>query len=155
MAHGQHKLSRRALLGAVCAAPALSVIPAEAGTSGRPAPSPAHWGPGLRQDDEAAESCAVTIWDRAFARFQKAQASLDAAARTPDEYLYDRLGARHDRAMRRLLRTPAPDLPALVAKLDLALDERSGEFFGGEADMKAIKDDARRLAWSAQSDCHP
>jgi hypothetical protein len=48
--------------------------------------------------------------------------------------------------MRRLLRTPAPDLPALAAKLDLALDERSGEFFGGSADMKAIKSDARRLA---------
>ena len=32
MAAGQHKLSRRALLGAVCAAPAVAVIPAEAGT---------------------------------------------------------------------------------------------------------------------------
>jgi hypothetical protein len=91
----------------------------------------------------------VTIWDRAFARLQKAQAALDAAAQTPDEDLYDRLGARHTRALSRLLLTPAPDLPALAAKLDLALDERSGEFFGDEAAMKAIKSDARRLASTA------
>lgn len=38
------------------------------------------------------------------------------------------------------------ELPALAAKLDLALDERSGEFFGDSEDMKAIKSDARRLA---------
>ena len=94
----------------------------------------------------------VTIWDRALARFEKAQAALDAAAHTPDEDLYDRLGARHTRALRRLLRTPAPDLPALAAKLELALDERSGEFFGDEADMKAIKSDARRLASAATRD---
>ncbi|HYW15091.1 MAG TPA: hypothetical protein VE891_02915 [Allosphingosinicella sp.] len=81
-----------------------------------------------------------------MAVFQKAQDALDAAAHTPDEDLYDRLGGCHDRAMRRLLRTPAPDLSALVAKLDLALDERSGEFFGECADMRAIKSGARRPA---------
>ena len=138
MADGQHKLSRRALLGAVCAS---TVIPAKAGTSGRPAPSLSPWDPGFRRNDDR-----VTPWDRALATFEKAQAALDAAAHTPDEDLYDRLGIRHDRAMRRLIRTPAPDLPALAAKLDLALDERSGEFFGDSADMKAIKSDARRLA---------
>jgi hypothetical protein len=99
-------------------------------------------------------SSTATSWDRAFAHFQKAQAAIDAAVHTPDEDLYDRLGARHDRAMRRLLRTPAPNLPALAAKLELALDERSGEFFGDCADMKAIKSDARRLASPADSDSH-
>jgi hypothetical protein len=98
---------------------------------------------GFRRNDV---SSAVPPWDRAFAVFEKAQAALDAAAHTPNEDLYDRLGVRHDRAMRRLIRTPAPDLPALAAKLDLALDERSGEFFGDCADMKAIKRDVRRLA---------
>jgi hypothetical protein len=107
------------------------------------------------RDDEAAESCAATPWDRAFTLFEKAQAELDAAAHTPDEDLYDRLGARHTRAMRRLLRTPAPDLPAVAAKLELALDERSGEFFGDETDMNAIKSDVRRLARPAKGDRHP
>ena len=40
MADGQHKLSRRALLGAVCAAPLCAVIPAEAGTQAAPSPTP-------------------------------------------------------------------------------------------------------------------
>lgn len=46
-------------------------------------------------------------------------------------------------------------IPRLTAaKLELALDERSGKFFGDEADMKAIKSDARRLARPAKSDSH-
>jgi hypothetical protein len=88
-------------------------------------------------------------WDRALARFQRAEAALAAAAQTEDEALYDRLGARHDIALRRLLRTPAPHLAALALKLDLALDERSLEFAGDAAAMKALKDDARRLALSS------
>src|SRR4051812_9128532 len=110
MADGQHKLSRRALLGAVCAAPAVSVIPAEAGTSGRPAPSTSHWGPGFRRDDEAAESFVVTKWDRALARFEKAEAAIAAAAGAPD-HVYDPIGARRHAALRRLLRTPAQTSP--------------------------------------------
>ena len=148
MAAGQHKLSRRALLGAVCAVPVFSRHPGldPGSTFSSPAPQGRRIPDQVRDDGGGAQSSAVTIWDRAFARLQKAQAALDAAAHTPDEDLYDRLGARHTRALTRLLRTPAPDLPALAAKLDLALDQRSGEFFGDEADMKAIKSDARRLA---------
>jgi hypothetical protein len=56
------------------------------------------------------------------------------------------IGTRHDAALRRLLRTPAPDAGALARKLELALDERSRELFGDEAAMKAIKRDAWRLA---------
>jgi hypothetical protein len=100
---------------------------------------------GFRRNDV---SSAVPPWDRAFAVFEKAQAALDAAAHTPDR-ISTTGSVCHDRAMRRLIRTPAPDLPALAAKLDLALDERSGEFFGDCADMKAINSDARRLAASA------
>jgi hypothetical protein len=81
-----------------------------------------------------------------LSRYQKAEAALAAAAHTEDEDLYDRLGARHDRALQRLLRAPAPHLAALAAKLDLALDERAGEFIGDAAAMKALKQDARRLA---------
>jgi hypothetical protein len=81
-----------------------------------------------------------------LSQFQKAEAALAAAAHTADEDFYDRLGARHDRALRRLLRTPAPDVAALALKLDLALDDRSLEFAGDAAAMKALKQDAHRLA---------
>ena len=149
MADGQHKLSRRALLGAVCAAPLVRHPGLDPGSMNTVLVQPGtavFMDSGLRRNDGGGRFCAVTLWDRAFARFEKAQAALDTAAHTPDEDFYDRLGTRHDRAMRRLIRTPAPDLHALAAKLDLALDERSGEFFGDSADMKAIKSDARRLA---------
>jgi hypothetical protein len=76
-----------------------------------------------------------------------AEAALAAAAGVPDE-VYDPIGARHEAAFQRLLRTPAPDAAALARKLELALDERAGEFFGDEAAMKAMKRDARRIAAS-------
>ncbi|MEA2998849.1 MAG: hypothetical protein QOK17_682 [Sphingomonadales bacterium] len=144
MADAQLKLSRRALLGAVCAAPAVGrhagLDPAS--TFFSPPPRD-RWIPGQARNDE---DRLVTIWDRSLSRYQKAEAALAAAAHTEDEDLYDRLGARHDRALQRLLRAPAPHLAALAAKLDLALDERAGEFIGDAAAMKALKQDARRLA---------
>lgn len=137
MAAGQHKLSRRALLGAVCAVPAVAVVPAGAGITGGGARSGAPRGPGVRRDDGR--------WEKALAGFAAAEAALAAAAGASDE-VYDPIGARHEAALRRLLRAPAPDVAALARKLELALDERSGEFFGDEAAMKAIKRDARRVA---------
>ncbi|HEY0312928.1 MAG TPA: hypothetical protein VGC56_10590 [Allosphingosinicella sp.] len=85
-------------------------------------------------------------WKKALARFQKAEAALTAAAHTHDEALYDRLGTRHEAALQRLLRTPAPNIAALAAKLDLALYQDAVEFIGDAAAMRAIKQDARRLA---------
>jgi hypothetical protein len=134
MADGQHKLSRRALLGAVCAAPVLApVIPAQAGTPARPARSPSPWDSGLRRDDEPAPSSAVANWDRALARFAAAEAALAAAAGAPD-HVYDPIGARHH--------------AALALKLDLALDERTVAFNGDSAAMKMLKQDVHRLAAS-------
>ena len=95
-------------------------------------------------NEAAALSSAVLKWDRALARFEKAEAAIAASAGAPD-HVYDPIGARHHAALARLLRTPAPDLAALARKLDLALDERSGEFFRDKAAMKALKRDARRL----------
>src|SRR5688500_6189431 len=137
MAAGQHKLSRRALLGAVCAAPAVAVIQAEAGISVGRSRSGSRRGPGFRRDDGR--------WEKALAGFAAAESAVAAAAGASEE-VYDPIGMRHEAALRRLLRTPAPDVAALAKKLELALDERSGEFFGDEAAMKAIKRDARRLA---------
>jgi hypothetical protein len=86
-------------------------------------------------------------WEKALAGLAAAEAALAAAVGAPDE-VYDPIGARHEVAFQRLLRTPAPDAAALAHKLELALDERAGEFFGDEAAMRAIKRDARRIAAS-------
>jgi hypothetical protein len=106
MRRNSTEISRRALLGAVCASPALSVIPAEAGTPGRPAPSPSPGGPGVelrsssaRRDDE---------WGAALARLREAQAILDAARSEPDEDAYDRLLDSHSSALTALLALPPP-----------------------------------------------
>jgi hypothetical protein len=155
MVDGQHKLSRRALLGAVCAAPLVrhpglgshqsttlmgSLDPGSMNAAGHQARASVFMDSGFRRNDEFAAE-----WMRALAGFAAAEAALVAAAGASDE-IYDPLGTRHEAALRRLLRTPAPDTAALARKLEFALDERSGEFFGDEAAMKAIKRDARRLA---------
>jgi hypothetical protein len=43
------------------------------------------------------------------------------------------------------MRTPAPDLEALGVKIALVVDERAWELSGGEACMRVLKADARRL----------
>jgi hypothetical protein len=101
---------------------------------------------GLRRNDGFEP--ATDKWTRAVAGLAAAEAALATAAGASDE-VYDPLGSRHEAALQRLLRTPAPDVAALAHKLELALDERSGEFFGDEAAMRAIKRDARRVAASA------
>jgi hypothetical protein len=154
MADGQHKLSRRALLGAVCAAPALSaVVPAQAGTPARPAPSPSPWDPGLRRDDEP--SSAVTIWDRAVARFRAAQAALDAAAHEPDQDAYDALLDAHSAALTTLLALPAPDPAALAAKLDHIIAEQAWELTGSEDCLEILREDTHRLAATRPEWSHP
>lgn len=69
-----------------------------------------------------------------------------AAGRSASEACFDRLADRFSVAMRRLLRTPAPDVAALATKLELAIDEEVFTLSGGEACLAALKRDARRLA---------
>jgi hypothetical protein len=141
MADGQHKLSRRALLGAVCAAPLIPpVIPAQAGTPARPAPSPSPGDPGLRRDDE---------WNQALARFHEAQAILDSARSEPDQDAYDALLDAHTEALCALLVLPAPDLPALAAKLDAITAHQAWESTGSDDCLEILRQDARRLAAAA------
>lgn len=61
-----------------------------------------------------------------------------------DDAFGDRLGAFYA-ALRRLLRTPAPDFDALAAKIALAVDHEIGTLTGGERCLAALKADARRL----------
>jgi len=104
----------------------------------------------VRHDDSGdAQSFVVTKWNRALAKYQKAESALAAAAHTEDEALYDRLGDRHEAALQRLLLTPAPTIAALALKLDLALYEAACEFTADLAAMRVLKADARRLASAA------
>jgi hypothetical protein len=108
----------------------------------------------VRGDAEAAAGAArrerrAVRWQAALARFRKAEAAVLAAASTDDEDLYDRLGERFERSLRALLRTPAPDVAALAAKLDLAFAHEVATLSGGEACLEAICCDAHRLALGA------
>ncbi|MEA3052337.1 MAG: hypothetical protein QOG72_1240 [Sphingomonadales bacterium] len=154
MADGQHKLSRRALLGAVCAMPVLSEVegplvrhatPRHSGldpesTFSSPAPEGRRWIPDQVRDDDP-----TTIWDRALARLQSAQTVLDAAKSEPDQDAYDALLDSHSDALSALLALPAPDLAAVAAKLDLIVAQQAWELTGGEAYLAGLQEDARRL----------
>jgi len=150
MADGDLNLSRRALLGAAFVAPVLNRHPGlDPGSTFLPSSSPAaeeRWMPDQVRHDAAGDEARRVRWSRALARFRRAEAAFAAATSVPDEALYDRFGERCDRALTRLLHTPAPDVAALALKLDLTLYERFGEFLGDSADMRALKQDARRLA---------
>ena len=99
-------------------------------------------------------------WTRALAAFRRAEAelaafraweaSLPAAAREfpACEPLEERSGElESDRLarLRRLLRAPAPDLPALALKVALAIDDEIAHFAGGDVCLAAVKADALRL----------
>ena len=135
MAAREHRVSRRVLLGAACALPAglAGALP-----SSFPRKRESSWIPDRVRDDGK--------WSRALAAFRRAQAIIDAAVHEPDQDRYDALLDTFSRALRRLLRTPAPDLPALALKIELAIDQVAWESTGGEACMAALKRDARRLA---------
>lgn len=145
MAAREHRVSRRVLLGAACVAPVLSAVEGlirhpelDSGSMSPPAERPTRWILNRVQGDEK--------WQKALTRFRRAQAVIDAAVHEPDQRRYDALLDTFSRALRRLLRTPAPDLPALSVKLDLAIDQAAWESTGGDACMAALKRDARRLA---------
>jgi len=164
------EISRRALLGAVCASPLARHPGLDPGsTFSSPASEGRKWihdrdplgtvwetvppDHQVQDDEGAAESFVVTKWDRALARLAAAEAAIAAAAGAPD-HVFDPIGARHHAALRRLLRTPAPDLTALARKLDLALDERTVEFDGDAAAMKTLKQDAHRLSTPSHALSH-
>jgi hypothetical protein len=145
MVDGQHKLSRRALLGAVCAAPLVrhpGLDPGSMNTVVAEADAAVFMGSGFRRNDAGS-------WDRALARFDKAQAILDAARGEPDEDAYDLLLDAHGDALCALLALPAPDLAGLAAKLDIIVAHLAWEQTGAEDCLERVRQDARRLAASA------
>jgi hypothetical protein len=115
-------------------------------TAATPAQTEGFMGPGLRRDDGEVEGGALAAWSRALGRFREADAALAALAHTPDQDRYDRAGSRHDRALVRLLRTPAPHAAALADKIDLLIAHQAWEYRAGEACLATLRADARRLA---------
>jgi hypothetical protein len=113
MAAAEHKLSRRALLGAAFAAPVLGVIEESALTTvAGPAVSLSPAGPsGTVPRSEQERSFAVTKWDRARSRFRRAKAALAALEGGPDEDAYGHAHDRFNLALRRLSPSPRPTSP--------------------------------------------
>jgi hypothetical protein len=157
MAAREHKVSRRVLLGVACAIPLIRhpglACPEETQGSGptlfSQRPTEERWIPGQARNDDGgdkAQSLAVTKHDRALAAFLIAEAAVNGAAGEPDEDRYDRLLGRLNRALRRLLRTPTPHLPALAAKLAVADRHLAWELTGAETCIAALSRDAHRLA---------
>jgi hypothetical protein len=144
MAVAELIVSRREVLAAACAAP-LSRHPGAG--RGPDQGSKGNWIPDRARNDERGDeqSPTVTKWDRALARFRGAEAALAAGAGADDE-LFDRLLDRLNRALGRLLRVPAPNLPALATKLDLLVAHQVWELRYTEPAMAALKQDAHRLA---------
>jgi hypothetical protein len=149
MAAREHRVSRRALLGAAFATAFVARHPAVAsleeaqgrGTDSSGVGRATGWTLKRVQGDEQ--------WGHKLARFRRAEAVLKAAVHEPDEDRYGDLVVAFNRALRKLLRTPAPDLPALALKIDLTVDHEVAELTGGDACLAALKRDGRRLAASA------
>lgn len=155
MAGRDHKLTRRAVLGAALAASALGrggidvarASGAEPAASSTPTlPSPIE-GEGIEKR-----------WRRALAALHRAEAEMgifqercrEGALVFPDHVAQDdaygdRLDALYA-ALRRLLRVPAPDWGALALKVELVVDHEVGTLTGGELCLVALRADARRLA---------
>jgi hypothetical protein len=117
-----------------------------------------------RADPVAGDRHRRLAWDRALARFRQAeaalavcgaeQAALPAALRAwpHSQALDDRFGRLDDvrlAALRRLLRTPAPDLRAVALKIDLTIADQAWELTGGEACLARLRADAGTLASAA------
>jgi hypothetical protein len=142
MAAAQHKLSRRALLAGACAALPLArhsgLDPESMNTAAPPVPAAAFMDPGFRRDDGK--------WRKALARYAQAEAGLEAVAHCEDERVYDRAVGRHIGALRRLLRSPAPDVAAAVRKLELIVRHSAWEMSYGEAAFAVLQRDIGRFS---------
>jgi hypothetical protein len=153
MAVAELIVSRREVLAAACAAPLSRHPGPDPGPTFFPSTTPqGSWIPDPpdlirgRNDERGDElSPTATKWNRALARFRRAEARLVAAEGAPD-HLFDALNDAFHAALRRLMRTPAPGIPALAVKIDLAIDHEIWEFTAGESCLAALSRDARHFA---------
>lgn len=132
----EHRVSRRALLGAACALPLVRHPGLDPGSPFLAQALQDRGIPGRARNDEK--------WRSALARFRNAEAAL-ATVQGADDIVFDRVLGRFNHALRRLIRAPAPNPAAFSAKLALAIDQEIWELTGGEACLAALKRDAQRL----------
>jgi hypothetical protein len=59
---------------------------------------------------------------------------------------YDEAGEAMEGALRRLLLAPAPDLPAVLAKVRLIIDHEAATLDGGEGCLRSVERDLVRLS---------
>lgn len=152
MAAGRHNLSRRALLGVGVGA--CAVAGGGRGAAVQLAPV----------SGSASSACALS-WDRAVAALRRAEARVAAfeaeerllpaerraLAGEALEERFERLDKLRLAAVRRLLRLPAADLPALALKLEIAVAEQAWEDSGSADCLALIAADARRMSANAAS----
>jgi hypothetical protein len=152
MAAADLNVSRRDVLGAAFAAPLLarhSGLDPESIFSLAPASKQATWMPDqVRHDDGGADglSFAVAEWDRALARFRRAEAAVLALEGGPDEDAFGRAQDRFNLLLRRLLAFPAPDVAALAVKLEAAVAAELADLTYAPPALAALAADARRLS---------
>ncbi len=173
MTAARHNPTRRALLGAAFVAPVLAVGDGAAGGGTRrgvPAGAGRHrWDraiAALREADAAVAAYRVGDYLPAheihaairsrwpipfdFAANPEARATVRAslAEFQPFEDRLNAINGVREAALRRLLRTPAPDLPALALKIELIVDEEVATLAGGERYLAVLKADGWRLTAS-------
>ena len=105
-------------------------------------------------------SPATHLWNRALAALERSGARLELfrleeaaipheqRTRADEDHLderFSRLECARLAALTRLLRQPAPDLPALAVKIALIIDEAAWELTDAQPCLAALKADAQRL----------
>lgn len=155
MASREHSFTRRAVLGAAVAVPvaagvggSASARPSPPAASRRALPLPRKAGEGKWSEALAAYRAAKGAQDRFDLATRAAAAGPRGRSFAEQKKMDDRFGdylVATCNAVRRLVRTPAPDLAALGVKIALVVDERVAELDGGEGCMATLKADARRL----------
>lgn len=162
MTAARHNPTRRALLGAAVFAPVLAAGGGGAAGAGR-----RRWGRALAALREAEAAVAAyrardylpahkihaatrgrwpIPYDFAADPEARAAVSASLAEFQPFEDRLNALDIIRETSLSRLLRTPAPDLPALALKIGLIVDEEVATFAGGERCLAVLKADGWRLA---------
>ena len=166
MAAARHNPTRRAVLGAAASLPAwLAAAPAVA--QGR---METRWDRALaayRRAETVLAAYYRNVAGPAERRFQMVRgrwpqdcdftAELEAKAELAKaweaneaiEHRFGDLACARLTALRRLLRAPAPDLPALALKIELVVDHEVATLDGGEQCLAVLKADGMRLARAA------
>jgi hypothetical protein len=143
MGAAEHKLSRREVLAAGCAATAIP-LPRHceersdaAIQLGASTPTPHGLLRSARNDEK---------WQRALTRYARAETEIEALKHCEDDDLYDRAVGRQIATLGRLLKAPAPDLTAAAWKLELIVRHAAYELRYGDAAFSVLLVDLRRFA---------